>query len=78
MRPALASHIVLSVQFFTKTSASILTRWLLFKNLHNRTGLIKLEAYQHLIERLHDDTVVFFSDEAHFHIVGASAAVHLA
>jgi len=40
-RPPLASQIVLFVEFFTKTSASILTRWLLFKNLHNRTGLIE-------------------------------------
>ena len=41
MRPPLASQIVLFVEFFTKTSTSILTRWLLFKNLHNRTGLIE-------------------------------------
>ena len=41
MRPPLASHIVLFVEFFTKASTSILTRWLLFKNLHNRTGLIE-------------------------------------
>ena len=39
MRPSLASQIVLFVEFFTKTSTSILTRWLLFKNLHNRTDL---------------------------------------
>ena len=41
MRPSLASQIVLFVEFFTKTSTSILTRWLLFKNLHNRNGLIE-------------------------------------
>ena len=41
MRLSLASQIVLFIEFFTKTSTSILTRWLLFKNLHNRTGLIE-------------------------------------
>ena len=35
--PPLASQIVLSVEFFTNTSTSILTRWLLYKNSHNRT-----------------------------------------
>ena len=41
VQPSLASQIVLFVEFFTKTSTSILTRWLLFKNLHNRNGLIE-------------------------------------
>ena len=30
----------------------------------------RVEACQHLIERLPEDAVVFFSDEAHFHISG--------
>jgi len=38
-RPPFASQIILFVEFFTKTSTSILTRWFFFKNLHNRTGL---------------------------------------
>jgi len=41
IRLPLASQIVLFVEFFTKTATSILTRWVLFKNLHNGTGLIE-------------------------------------
>ena len=50
IRPPLASQIVLFVEFFTKTCTSILTRWLLFKNLHNRTALtLRRRIKSHLL-----------------------------
>jgi len=39
-----------------------------FQELTQQDWINRVEACQHLIERLPDDAVVFFSDEAHFHI----------
>jgi len=41
------------------------------QELTQQDWINRVEACQHLIERLPDDTVVFFSDEAHFHISGS-------
>ena len=40
------------------------------QELTEQDWINRVEACQHLIERLPDDTVVFFRDEAHFHISG--------
>ena len=40
------------------------------QELTQQDWINRVEACQHLIERLPDDAVVFFSDEAHFHISG--------
>ena len=40
------------------------------QELTQQDWINRVQACQHLIERLPDDAVVFFSDEAHFHISG--------
>jgi len=40
------------------------------QELTQQDWINRAEACQHLIERLPDDAIVFFSDEAHFHISG--------
>jgi hypothetical protein len=39
-------------------------------NMNLKDWSNRVEACQHLIDRLPDDAVVFFIDEAHFHISG--------
>jgi hypothetical protein len=43
---------------------------LVVQELTQQDWINRVEARQHLIERLPDDAIAFFSDEVHFHISG--------